>query len=437
MVRMLDERAKGDGAKPHGSVCIDRGSQPLDKPQGRRCRPGKQQNKPLPFVRYSGTITSLVARIRHDRRRCHCNRLELGFAAVTNEPGRLMNRSSATILVVSLSALVLFLYGAISGCSTARLAKETQRKHDTPPEQASGATAPSPSTPATAQFANENGPSSKTYLSNVQQPAGAAAPNADASKEGEKEEPKNIIEVVLSFDDGPHAASPDSGRNYTQTVFAALKDNVLQKDIRAVFFVQTHAPGRGATPIGQDMISMLAKGGHVIGIHTGSKADHASHRARATAAAYDVNGNRVLDAADGANGLESDMIRARARVKKLTGRDCLYVRPTYGERNRSVRSTYRRQGLKMILWDIDSADNTGSPSVDGVNFNLYEGMRRCVNADLKQIIILFHDINSRTALNLEEYLGNICISARKLGKTAVFPTTTERVMEILNAKDYQ
>lgn len=346
-----------------------------------------------------------------------------------------MNRSSATVLVVSLSALVLFLYGAISGCSTARRAKEIQRKRDVPPEHASGASAPSPSTPATAQFANENGPSSKTYLSNVQQPAGAAAPDGEASKE--KEEPKNVIEVVLSFDDGPHAASPESGRNYTQTAFAALKGNLLQKDIKAVFFVQTHAPGRGATPIGQDMISMLAEGGHVIGIHTGSKADHASHRARATAAAYDVDGNRVLDAADGANGLESDMIRAKARLKKLTGRECLYVRPTYGERNRTVRGAYRRQSLKMILWDIDSADNTGSPSVDGVNFNLYEGMRRCVNADLKQIIILFHDINSRTALNLEEYLGNICISARKLGKTAVFPTTTERVMQILNAKDYQ
>jgi peptidoglycan/xylan/chitin deacetylase (PgdA/CDA1 family) len=349
-----------------------------------------------------------------------------------------MNRSSATILVVSLSALVLFLYGAISGCSTARRAKETQRKRDTPPVGVSTAIPSSRSTPTPAHPVGKSGASSKTHLANDQQPPQAAAPDADASKEEEeKEEPKNVIEIVLSFDDGPHAASPESGRNYTQTVFAALKDNVLQKDIKAVFFVQTHAPGRGATPIGQDMISMLAEGGHVIGIHTGSKADHASHRARATAAAYDVNRNRVLDAADGANGLESDMIRAKARLKKLTGRECLYVRPTYGERNRTVIGAYRRQGLKMILWDIDSADNTGSPSVDGVNFNLYEGMRRCVNADLKQIVILFHDINSRTALNLEEYLGNICISARKLGKTAVFPTTTERVMEILNAKDYQ
>jgi len=225
--------------------------------------------------------------------------------------------------------------------------------------------------------------------------------------------------------------------NYTQKVYRTLKNNILQNNITAVFFVQSHAPGRGATPTGQDMITLLARGGHVVGIHTGSTADHANHRSRAAVRPYDVNGNRVLDAADGANGLESDMIRAKARIRKLAGREPLYVRPTYGERNRTVKAAYRWQRLKMILWDIDTGDNTGSPSVDQVNLNIDDGMRRCVAAGKKQVVILFHDINSRTALNLEEYIGNIRISARRLGKTVVFPTTAERVIQILNAKTYE
>jgi len=247
----------------------------------------------------------------------------------------------------------------------------------------------------------------------------------------------DVIEVIVSFDDGPHADPPIYGKNYTQKVSQTLKSNIVKKDIKAVFFVQTHAPGRGATPTGSSMIAMLAKEGHVIGIHTGSTADHASHCARAAARRYDANRNGVLDAADGANGLESDMVRARARIQWLAGSQACYVRPTYGERNAAVSAVYRRQRLKMILWDIDSGDNAGSPSVDDINMNIHEGMRRCIAAGKRQVVVLFHDINSTTASNLEEYLGNICIAARKLGKTVVFPSTAERVRQILDARSDQ
>jgi len=246
-----------------------------------------------------------------------------------------------------------------------------------------------------------------------------------------------VIEVVLTFDDGPHVKEWGHGKNHTEKVVNSLKHNVIQNGVRAVFFVQTHAPGRGGTQIGRNIIATVAKQGHVIGIHTGSTRDHASHRVRARARPYDVNGNGVLETADGVNGLESDMIRAKARIRKLTGSDPLYVRPTYGQRNHTVNAVYRRQDLRMILWDIDSGDNTGSPSVDAVNQNIHKGMERCIAAGKKHLVILFHDINSRTAENLEEHLGNICISARKLGKTAVFPTSTERIVQILNAKTYQ
>lgn len=255
-------------------------------------------------------------------------------------------------------------------------------------------------------------------------------PAAIQAKEG-------ILEVVLTFDDGPHVEEWGRGRNHTEKVIKRLKDNLLQEDIKAVFFVQTHAPGRGGTPVGREIIASIAEQGHIIGIHTGSFVDHAGHRKRIAARSFDVNGNGAIDRADGANGLESDMIQAKARISGLTGRIPVYVRPTYGERNDAVRAVYERQALKMILWDIDSGDNTGSPPVDTVNQNIHEGIERCVAAGKSELVILFHDINSRTAENLEEYLANVCIAARRLGKTAVFPTSPERIIEILNEKSYE
>lgn len=246
----------------------------------------------------------------------------------------------------------------------------------------------------------------------------------------------NVLEVVLTFDDGPHVEEWGRDRNYTEKVIRTLKENLIQKDVKAVFFVQTHAPGRGGTPVGREIIAAVAKQGHVIAIHTGSFVDHASHRKRAAARPFDVNGNGTIDGGDGASGLESDMIQAKVRIYGLTGRVPAYVRPTYGERNETVKAVYERQALGMILWDIDSGDNTGSPPVDTVNQNIHEGIERCLAAGKSQLVILFHDINSRTAENLEEYLANICIAARRLGKTVAFPTSPERIIEMLNTKSY-
>jgi peptidoglycan/xylan/chitin deacetylase (PgdA/CDA1 family) len=143
-----------------------------------------------------------------------------------------------------------------------------------------------------------------------------AAPEA---KEPPPEKKEDILEVVLTFDDGPHVEEWGRNRNHTEKVVKKLKDNVIHKDIKAVFFAQTHAPGRGGTPTGREIIAAVSKQGHVIGIHTGSFVDHASHRKRVLARPFDVNSNGMIDRGDGANGLESDMIQAKARVLGLTG----------------------------------------------------------------------------------------------------------------------
>ena len=80
-------------------------------------------------------------------------------------------------------------------------------------------------------------------------------------------------------------------------------------------------PSRPTSPTdsagaGEDVTKLSAEMGHVIGIHTGSDEDHAPHTNRAAAPAYDVDGDTK---ADGTNGLESDLIRAKARIKKVIG----------------------------------------------------------------------------------------------------------------------
>lgn len=298
-----------------------------------------------------------------------------------------------------------------------------------------------PPAQAVSQVENSFSPeslSSKDLIQEGSLQPGPALPSTPEPAEPLPPDTKaDILEVVVTFDDGPHVEEWGRGRNHTEKVIKRLEDNVIRKDIKAVFFVQTHAPGRGGTTSGREIIAAVAKRGHVIGIHTGSFADHASHRKRAIARPFDVNGNGVIDRGDGANGLESDMIQAKARISDLTGHIPAYVRPTYGERNDAVRAVYERQALKMILWDIDSGDNTGSPPVDSVNQNIHEGIERCIATGKSELIILFHDINSRTAENLEEYLANVCIAARKLGKTVVFPTSPDRIIEILNDKFYE
>jgi len=340
-----------------------------------------------------------------------------------------MNKSPARVIAASLLRGTLLLCCALMWSCAMRMAPTGgAAKQGRRPRLAVSSSASKKLTVASPS--SEKGKPGGTALTGGAPPKSAAVPGAPAVK-------KDVVEIVLTFDDGPHAGAFAYGKNHTQRVFRTLENNILQKNIKAVFFVQTHAPARGGAPIGRHVMAMLARGGHVLGIHTGSTADHASHLTRAAAAPYDVNGNRVLDAGDGANGLESDMIRAKARIRELTGSVPLYVRPTYGERNGTVKAVYRRQNLKMILWDIVSGDSAGRPSVDAVNLNIDRGMQRCIAAGKRQIVILFHDIKLTTAFNSEEYLGNICISARKLGKTVVFPTTTERVIQILNARSDQ
>jgi len=219
-----------------------------------------------------------------------------------------------------------------------------------------------------------------------------------------------------------------TGENYTEHVLRTLDANSVQDHIKALFFVQTHVPIRGASGPGQELIAHMAAAGHVVGVHTGSTVDHVDHRYRAAAPPYDRNRDGILNERDGVNGLESDLLRAKARIKTLTGIEPTLVRPTYGATNSKVRAAYRRLGLHMVFWDVDSRDaldnHRGSRVIEA---NVRSQIRGQIRKGRRTIIVLFHDINATTQAHLDDYLIAIYEAAEAEGKVALFPTTAEEL----------
>jgi peptidoglycan/xylan/chitin deacetylase (PgdA/CDA1 family) len=187
-------------------------------------------------------------------------------------------------------------------------------------------------------------------------------------------------------------------------------------------------PIRGGSDAGQQLLREMAARGHLIGIHTGSTEDHVDHRTRARAPAYDWNRDGVLDERDGDNALESDMRRAAARIAKLTGREPVLVRPTYGATNEAVRAVYAKLGLRMLLWHVDSRDALdharGSAVIEA---NLQREIHEQIRVGHRTIIVLFHDINVLTQAHLDDYLIAIYEAVEAEGEFATFPITTDEL----------
>ncbi|MGH9805236.1 MAG: polysaccharide deacetylase family protein, partial [Candidatus Acidiferrales bacterium] len=197
--------------------------------------------------------------------------------------------------------------------------------------------------------------------------------------------------------------------------------NRVQNNLPATFFVQTHAPFRGDNPVGQGLITAEGTAGHHVEVHTGSDEDHALHTDRVLEPPYDANEDGVVDALDGQNGLESDLIRAKARIFALTGRTPLLVRPPVGLTNPAVETSYANVGLTMQLWDVDSGDTI--PCGDDLPCVLNK-----VRTDIQDFIdngqfsqvFLGHDVKQVTADNLGTILKGIEDAIQHRGRNVVF-----------------
>lgn len=149
--------------------------------------------------------------------------------------------------------------------------------------------------------------------------------------------------VALTFDDGPHPV-------YTK----ALLDGLAQRNVHATFFViGKNIEGR------EELITRMQKEGHLIGNHT---YDHVR--------ICDLSGEAACEQIE----------KTSALIREITGEDTEFVRPPFGEWNKSMECSFR---MIPVLWDVDPLDWTTK------NVSLVE--QRILDTVKDGDIILLHD----------------------------------------------
>lgn len=248
------------------------------------------------------------------------------------------------------------------------------------------------------------------------------------------------VEIVLTFDDGPHNVAGNCNR--TEQVLDTLANNTTAPGINSVFFIQSHARAdtnkwnRGKSTEGTRLLKRALSEGHLVQIHTGADiigahallSDHPRRKA---------SGELVGDLERCAEFIEG--------LKQIDPHVVRFVRPPFGDyRNPGVDvlPTYTSQGLKMILWDIDSGDtgktNGRRNTPENVRDILYNGVRAAVDGGATNLIILFHDLDDETYpyTYLNSYIEKIDRAVRDEGENPVWILIEERIREIMENKDW-
>lgn len=183
-------------------------------------------------------------------------------------------------------------------------------------------------------------------------------------------------EVVLTFDDGPSA-------QYTPVILQAL----AQVNAKAIFFeMGIHVKQY------PEMTKMVAAGGHSIGGHS------ITHRCLANKAICQrSNGGHMLsfeEAVEEISGSLQDIYNVLGWVDP-------FFRFPYGESSPELKQYLQDNGIGEFYWSIDSEDWKSKPPqqvIDDVMAQLHQRNRG---------IILFHDIQHRTAEALPQFLQTL------------------------------
>jgi peptidoglycan/xylan/chitin deacetylase (PgdA/CDA1 family) len=227
------------------------------------------------------------------------------------------------------------------------------------------------------------------------------------------------VRILLTFDDGPHDGALGGG-NRTEQVLDALK----HKRIKAAFFVQTHAPNRLASPNGSRIGARIHAEGHLLAIHTGSFAEHRCHRWRC---------GQPPDILGSSNGLDSDMIRAKAAIRGFTGTDPQFVRATYGYTDDHCMEVYAHNRLQHIYWDLVSGDDAKTASHASVQAHLTAATKRAAIGAV-DLIYLLHDINRVTAEHISDFIEVISTSVQENGHMPIFVTDRIEAAFVMSRK---
>ena len=149
--------------------------------------------------------------------------------------------------------------------------------------------------------------------------------------------------AAITFDDGPGA--------YTETLLAEL----AKRNVHATFFISGYR-----VPSYPGVLADIAAGGHELGNHTYSHADLNTLSASA---------------------IRSEISKTRDYLVKAAGDQTYYIRPPYGNANKTVRAN---ADAPLICWSVDPQDwkyHNANTVCSNILSGAYDGC-----------IILVHDI---------------------------------------------
>ena len=228
----------------------------------------------------------------------------------------------------------------------------------------------------------------------------------------------SVVEIVFTFDDGPHAAKK---RNRTKLVMDVLRFNRLGTKMKGIFFIQTHSRGkdwiwtdsqgkkrrtptyfRGNTDIGKELIKTMHKRGHIIGIHTGHDVEDRDHIPHTDRTPHELRDD-IDRASTFIETVLAEPLKGKPYLPKL-------IRAV-GRKNvpKKIEQIYHEKFYKLTGWDVDSEDSRPDATPESVKKALVTHTWAAIDAGKKRLIVLFHDTDDyisydKLEKNLEDYL---------------------------------
>ncbi|MEW6733847.1 MAG: polysaccharide deacetylase family protein, partial [Acidobacteriota bacterium] len=180
--------------------------------------------------------------------------------------------------------------------------------------------------------------------------------------------------IVLTFDDGPH-------RRYTDEILAILK----KFGAKAFFF----NVGKNLGDVNDKNIKLLptaaiskraAESGHIL-------ANHSYSHPNLTKLASTER--------------DREITKTNQLLEKIAGTKPILFRPPYGAKNNDMVKEIEAQGMRMVLWNIDSLD-----WADPIPESIAQRVIHQLNENKKGILLL-HDIHKQSVAALPRILEEL------------------------------
>lgn len=165
--------------------------------------------------------------------------------------------------------------------------------------------------------------------------------------------------AALTFDDGPY--------QYIQDISKTLTD----AGAKGTFFWNGNNYGCIYADEDIERVKFAYGQGHMVASHTWA------HKDLTTLSAEDIN---------------SEMGRVEEALERIIGVKPAFTRPPYGNFNDLVRQVADARGQKLVTWDFDSGDSTGSSAEQSI-----QDYQNLADQRPSNILALNHETHEQTA----------------------------------------